>query len=130
MGRLYEIFISVLPYQSIILSKNHFSRWLLLCEKRFPAFIQINVKKLILVFVSIEFYESFEVTQDYCVSTHNFNCSLESCQFHILLIGSHFNKILQRSAKFHFTYQFIGCLYTKINLLPFFDWPKSIFLNK
>ena len=71
-------------------------------------------------FVSIEFYESIEVTQDYCVSTHNSNCSLENCHFPILLIGSPFDQILQRLGKFHFTNQlsvvFTLCLKTDFQI--------------
>ena len=76
-------------YKSTILSKNQCSRWLQLCVKLFPAFIQIIA-----------------------VSTHNSYCSLENCEFHILLIGSSFDQILQRLSNFNFTYRNIDCLYT------------------
>ena len=58
------------------------------------------------------FYEMYELTQVYCVSTHNSYWSLENCNFHILLIGSSFDKILPRLNNFHFTYQIFDCLHT------------------
>ena len=101
----------VFLYRSTIFSKNHCSRWLQLCVKLFPAFIQSIVKNRY-ISVSSDFYEKYIVTNNFCVSTHNSYCSLEDCKFHILLIGSSFDQILQRLGNFHFTYQIIDCLYT------------------
>ena len=98
-------------YKSTNLSKNHCSRWLQLCVKLFPAFIQIFVKNRFF-FVSINFYKKYVVTKIFCVSTHNSYCSLGNFKFQILLIGSSFDQILQRLGNFLFTYQIIDCLYT------------------
>ena len=107
--------LSVLVFlcKSTTLSKNHRSRWLQLCVKLFPAFIQIFVvKKSLFISVSSAFYEKYIVTNNFCVSTHNSYCSLVYCKFHILLIGSSFDQILQRVGNFYFTCQIIDCLYT------------------
>ena len=110
----YGIF-SVLVFlcKSTTLSKNHRFRWLQLCVKLFPAFIQIFVvEKLLFISVSSAFYEKYIVTNNFCISTHNSYSSLENCKFHILLIGSSFDQILQRLGNFYFTCQIIDCLYT------------------
>ena len=72
------------------------------------------LSKLLFVSISSDFYEKYIVTQHFCVSTHNSYRSLENCKFHIFLIGSYFDQILQRLGNFHFTYQIIDCLYTLI----------------
>ena len=61
-----------------------------------PSFIQIIVKNRYSFSVSSDFYEKYIVTNYFSVSTHNSYCSLENCKFHILLIGSCFDQILQR----------------------------------
>ena len=99
-------------YKSTILSKNPCSRWLQLCVTLFPDFIQIIVKKSLFISVSSDFYKQYVVTNNFCVSTHNSYCSLENSKFHILLIDSSFDQILQRLDNFNFTYQIIDCLYT------------------
>ena len=56
--------LSVLMFlcKSTTLSKNHRSRWLQLCVKLFPAFIQIFVvKKSLFISVSSAFYEKYIV---------------------------------------------------------------------
>ena len=62
--------------------------------------------------VSENFYEKFIVTQDYCVSNHSSFCPVENCKFHLVLIGSLLDQILQRFDKYHFTYQIFHCIYT------------------
>ena len=77
-----------------------------------PSFYSEYSQKSQFFSVSSDFYEKFIVANNFCVSTHNSYCSLENCKFHILLIGSSFDRILQRLSNFHFTYQIIDCLYT------------------
>ena len=62
--------------------------------------------------ISENFYEKFFVTQDYCVSNHSSFCPVENCKFHLVLIGSSLDQILQRLDKYHFTYQIVDCIYT------------------
>ena len=57
-------------------------------------------------------YEKFIVTQDYCVSNHSSFCSVENCKFHLVLVGSSLDQILQRLDKNHFTYHIVDCIYT------------------
>ena len=77
-----------------------------------PSFHSEYCQKSLFISVSSDFYEKYIVTNNFCVSTHNCYCSLENCKFHILLIGSSFDQILQRLGNFHFTYQIIDCLYS------------------
>ena len=77
-----------------------------------PSFYSDYCQKPQFIFVSSDFYEKNIVTHNFCVSTHNYYCSLENCTFHKLLIGSSFDQILQRLGNFHFTYQVFDCLYT------------------
>ena len=53
-----------------------------------------------------------KVTQDYCVSNHSTFCPVEKCKFHLLLIGSSLEQILQKFDKYHFTNQILDCIYT------------------
>ena len=78
----------------------------------YPTFYSNYNAKSLFISVSENFYEKFIVTQDYCVSDHSSFCPVENCEFHLVLIGSSLNQILQRLNKYHFTYQIVGCLYT------------------
>ena len=77
-----------------------------------PSFYSDYCQKLLFISVFSDFSEKCIVTNYFCVSFHNYYCSLENCKFHILLIGSSFDQILQRLGNFHFTYQIIDCLHT------------------
>ena len=77
-----------------------------------PSFYSEYCQKSLFISISSNFYEKYIVTNYFCVSTHNSYFSLENCKFHILLIDSSFDQILQRLCNFHFTYQIIDCLYT------------------
>ena len=77
-----------------------------------PSFYSDYCQKSLFISVSSDFYEKYIVTQDYFVSIHSSYCSLENCNFPILLIGSSFDQILQRLGNFRFTFQIIDCLYT------------------
>ena len=76
-----------------------------------PSFFSEYCQKSLFISVSSDFYEKYIVTNNFCVSTHNSYCSLENCNFHILLIGSFFDQILQRLGNFQ-AGQIIDCLYT------------------
>ena len=58
------------------------------------------------------FMKTFFVTQDYCVSNHSSFCPVQNCKFHLVLIGSSLDQILQRLDKYHLTYQIVDCIYT------------------
>ena len=60
-------------------------------------------QKLLFTSVSSDFFEIYIATNNFCVSSHKFYCSLENFNFHILLIGSSFDRYLQRLGNFHFT---------------------------
>ena len=62
--------------------------------------------------VSENLYEKLIVTRKYCVSNHSSFCPVENCKFHLVLIGSSLDQILQRLDKYHFFYQIVDCIYT------------------
>ena len=77
----------------------------------YPTFYSDYNAKSLFISVSENFYEKFIVTQDYCVSNHSSFCPLESCKFHLVLIGSSLDQILQILDKYHFTV-IVDCIYT------------------
>ena len=77
-----------------------------------PSFYSDYNSKSLFISVSNEFYEKYIVTQNFCVSTHDFFCSLGNCKFNIILNGTSFSQILQRLDKYQCIYQEIDCLYT------------------
>ena len=76
-----------------------------------PRFYSDYNNKSMFISVSDKFYEKYILTQDYCVSTHTSFCSLESCKFHLILIGTSLSQIVQRFDKYQNIYQEIDCLY-------------------
>ena len=78
----------------------------------YPTFYSDYNAKSLFISVSENFYEKFIVTQDYCVSNHSSFCPVENCKFHLVLIGSSLDQILQRLDKYHFNYQIVDCIYT------------------
>ena len=77
----------------------------------YPTFYSDYNAKSLFISVSENFYEKFIVTQDYCVSNHSSFCPLENCKFHLVLIGSSLDQILQILDKYHFTV-IVDCIYT------------------
>ena len=65
-----------------------------------PSFYSDYRRKLLLISVSSDFYEKYIVTLDYCVSTHNSFCSLENCEFHLVLIGISLSQTFQKLDKY------------------------------
>ena len=56
-----------------------------------------------------------------CVSNHSSFCPVENCKFHLVLIGSSLDQILQRLDKYHFTYQIVDCIYTLYKFKFYFN---------
>ena len=77
----------------------------------YPTFYSNYNAKSLFISVSENFHEKFIVTQDYCVSNHSSFCPVENCKFHLVLIRSSLDQILQRLDKY-FTYQIVNCIYT------------------
>ena len=75
-----------------------------------PSFYSDYSNKSMFISVSNNFYEKYILTLDYCVSTHNSFCSQESCNFHLILIGTSLSQTLQRFDKNQYIYQEIDCL--------------------
>ena len=78
----------------------------------YPTFYSFYNAKSLFISVSENFYEKIIVTQGYCVSNHSSFCPVENYKFHLVLIGSLLDQILQRLDKYHFTYQIVDCIYT------------------
>ena len=62
----------------------------------YPTFYSDYNAKSLFISVSENFYEKFIVTQDYCVSNHSSFCPVENYKYHLVLIGSWLDQILQR----------------------------------
>ena len=77
-----------------------------------PSFFSDYNNKSLFLSVSNEVHENNIETQDYCVSTHNFFCSLGSCKFHFISIGASLSQNLWRLDKYQYIYQEIDCFYT------------------
>ena len=87
----------------------------------YPTFhSDYNVKPLF-ISVSENFHETLVVTRHYRVSNLSSFCSVENCNFHLVLIGSLLDQILQRLDKNHFTYQIVDCIYTLYNNRLYFN---------
>ena len=71
----------------------------------YPTFYSDYNAKSLFISVSENFYEKCIVTQDYCVSNHSSFCLVENCKFHLVLIGSSLNQILQRLVLLMFFYE-------------------------
>ena len=82
-----------------------------MCQAYSTFYLNYKAKSLF-ISVSENFYEKLIVTQDYCVSNHSSFCPVENCKFHLVLIGSSLDQILQRVDKYHFTYQIVDSIYT------------------
>ena len=77
-----------------------------------PSFYSDYCKNSLFNSVSSYFYEKYMVTYEYCVSTHNLLCSLENCNFHLVLVGTSLSQILQRLDKYIYIYHETDRLYT------------------
>ena len=75
-----------------------------------PSFNSDYNNKSLFISVSNEFYEKDIVTQDFCVSTHDFFCFMGSCKFRLNLIGTSLNQILQTLDKYQYLYQEVDCV--------------------
>ena len=90
--------------------KSIFSMAAAVCQA-LPSFYRDYINKSFFISVSDKFYKKHIVTQDFCVSTHDFFYYLENCKFHLILVGKAPSKVLQRLDKYQFIYQEIDCLY-------------------
>ena len=78
-----------------------------------PSFFSDYCQKLQFISVSNDFYEKIYRNQKFLyLYPQFFYCSLENYKFHILLIGSSFDQILQQLGNFIFTFRIIDCLNT------------------
>ena len=64
-----------------------------------PSFYSDYNNKSLFISVSNELNENYIEPQNYCVSTHDSFCSLESCKLHIILIGKSLGQVLSRLDK-------------------------------
>ena len=98
----------------------------------YPTFYSDHNAKSLFISVSENFKEKILVTQDYCVSNHSSFCPVENLKFHLVLIGSSLDQILQRLDKYHLTYQDVDCIYTlyKQRLFSFVISSRGEVLNQ
>ena len=105
-----EIALGLLLLKKSTKKKSFFSMAAAECQA-LPSFYPDYINKSFFISVSYKFYEKYMVTQDFCVSTHDFFCFLENCKFQLILVEKAPSKVLQRLGKYQYIYQEIDCLY-------------------
>ena len=104
-----------LLYKQFNIDKNHFQQVIGngICYVSSISHFSFGLQCKISFYLCLrKLLRKFIVTQDYCVSNHSSFCPVENCKFHLVLIGSSLDQILQRLDKYHFTYQIVDCIYT------------------
>ena len=70
-------------------------------------------EKALFICVSVKDYKLYFLTSEYSVASHNYTfCPLKNCFYHLILISSSINELLQKMDDLSFQYQIVGCLYT------------------
>ena len=78
-----------------------------------PQFYRDVNNKTIFISVSVKEYKPYLLTKKYSVATHNDNfCPLKTCRYHIILISSSVEEILDKMDNLSNVYQTVDCLYT------------------
>ena len=80
-----------------------------------PDFYKKFCEKALFICVSVKDYKPYLLTSEYYVASHNYTfCCLKmkNCSYHIILISSSINELLQKLDDLSFQYQTVDCLYT------------------
>ena len=77
-------------------------------------------EKALIICVSVKDYKPYLRTSEYSVASHNYTSRpLKNCSYHIILISSSINELLQKLDDLSFQYQTVDCLYA-LYKHPFF----------
>ena len=93
--------------------QNHFGYRMaaVICQV-LPDFYKKFCEKALFVCVSVKDYKPYLLTNEYSVASHNYTfCPLKNCSYHIILISSSINELLQKMDDLSFQYQRVDCLY-------------------
>ena len=113
-----------LLYKQFNIDKNHFQQVIGdgICYVSSISHFLFGLQCKIFFYLCLrKLYEKLIVTQDYCLSNHSSFCPVENCKFHLVLIGSSLDQILQRLDKYRFTYQIVDCIYTLYKFRFYFN---------
>ena len=78
-----------------------------------PDFYKKFCEKALFICVSVKDYKPYLLTSEYSVASHNYTfCPLKNCSYHIILISSSINDLLQKLDDLSFHYQTVDCSYT------------------
>ncbi len=80
--------------------------------EQLPSFFSQYNFKCLLIFVEIEKYSHFLVTNEYAVSTHTSDfCKYDRSMFHILLYGANTEQIIDQLKDYYYKYQEVDATY-------------------
>ena len=94
--------------------QNHFGYRMaaVMCQV-LPDYYRNFCEKALFICVSVKDYKPYLLTSEYNVASHNYTfCPLKNCSYHIILISSSINELLQKMDDLSFQYQRVDCLYT------------------
>ena len=77
-----------------------------------PHFYKKICEKALFISVSVKDYRSYILTNEYVVASQNSFCPLKTYRYHIGLISSSTEDLLQKLEDLSYLYQTVGCLYT------------------
>ena len=77
-----------------------------------PHFYKNFCEKALFISVSVKDYRPYIPTSEYVVASHNSFCPLKTCRYHIVLISSSTEILLQKLEDLSYLYQTVDCLYT------------------
>ena len=77
-----------------------------------PHFYKTFCEKALFISVSVKDYRSYILTNEYVVASHNSFCPQKTCRYHIVLISSSTEDLLQKLEDLSYLYQTFNCLYT------------------
>ena len=88
------------------------TEWQQLCVKFYLTFIKNFVRKPCSFAYQLRI-NPYLLTKEYSVASHNYTfCPLKNCSYHIILISSSINELLQKLDDLSLQYQTVDCLYT------------------
>ena len=91
---------------------NNFTEWQQLCVRFYHTFTKKFCEKALLISLSVKDYRSYILISENIVASHNSFCPLKTCRYHIVLISSSTEDLLQKLEDLSYLYQTVDCLYT------------------
>ena len=94
--------------------QNHFGyKMAAVMGQVLPDFYKKFCEKALFISVWVKDYKLYLLTSEYSDASHNYYfCPLKNYSYHIILISSSMNELLQKTDDLSFQYQTVECLYT------------------